>query len=624
MLARPPHPDWMTVSAWDALQPRYLCAPNPASRRRGDRCPADLGGLEPGDVLAGARRFAGLREVEVRRSLVGLEGVGFNLRMGRPGQLVAALAVSVRNPDIRRVELAWGSAITAEWAHFVAFGVFAYEQGGASAVGIAGLVRLLPAAIVAPFAASFGDRFRRERFLLTMSLVGSLALGASAAAAYADAVVLVFAFAALFGLACTLIRPTLQALLPSLARTPEELIASNAATSTIESLGTLFGPLIAGVLVSIANVGLVFALGAGALLVGAAFLARVKVEGGIDLAAAAAAEGSAWRVLAAGFRTIARAPRPRLVVFLIVAQTFVRGCLNVLIVVAAFQVFDAGGAAVGYMTAAIGVGGLIGAVGALTLGGRRLAVTFGLSLAFWGVPIMLLASWPNLVPAILLLAVVGAANSVEDVAVFTLLQRIVPNEILTRVLGVLWALAMGGVAVGSIATPALVHGIGARAAFLVVGSILPVLTLVTYSRLAEIDHAAAPAPELDLIERVPIFAPLSIAAKERVAANLVPLSVQAGELVIRAGEVGDRFYIVGDGELDIFAEGLHRTAQQADYFGEIALLRDVPRTATVKATVDSQLYALQRDKFLEAVSGVGAAHAAAHAVADERLAQPSG
>ena len=550
--------------------------------------------------------------------------MGFNLRMGRPGQLVAALAVSVRSPEIRRVELAWGSAITAEWAHFVAFGVFAYEQGGASAVGIAGLVRLLPAAIVAPFAASLGDRFRREHFLLAMSLVGSLALGASAAAAYADAVVLVFAFAALFGLACTLIRPTLQALLPSLAQTPEELIASNAATSTVESLGTLVGPLIAGVLVSVTDVGLVFALGAGALLLGAAFLARVKVQGGFDLAAAAAAEGGALRVLAAGFRTIARAPRPRLVVFLIVAQTFVRGCLNVLIVVAAFQVFDAGGEAVGYMTAAIGVGGLIGAVGAMTLGGRRLAVTFGLSLVFWGVPIMLMASWPNLVPAIFLLAVVGAANSVEDVAVFTLLQRIVPNEILTRVLGVLWALAMGGVALGSIAAPALVHSIGTRAAFLVVGLLLPVLAVVTYSRLAEIDHAATPAPELDLIARVPMFAPLSVAAKERVAANLVPLSVQAGELVIKAGEVGDRFYIVGDGELDILAEGVHRTAHQADYFGEIALLRAVPRTATVKATVDSQLYALQRDDFLEAVTGVEAAHAAGHAVADERLARFSG
>src|SRR4029077_17615167 len=135
---------------------------------------------------------------------VGLEGVGFNLRMGRPGQLVAALAVSVRNPDIRRVELAWGSAITAEWAPFVAFGVFAYEQGGASAVGIAGLVRLLPAAIVAPFAASLGDRFPRERFLLAMVLVGSGALAGSGAAAFAGESVPVFVLAGVVGLSSTL------------------------------------------------------------------------------------------------------------------------------------------------------------------------------------------------------------------------------------------------------------------------------------------------------------------------------------------------------------------------------------------------------------------------------------
>ena len=543
--------------------------------------------------------------------------------MARPSQLVAALAVSVRNTEIRRAELAWGSAITAEWAHFVAFGVYAYEQGGASAVGIAGLVRLLPAAIVAPFAASLGDRFRREHFLLATSLVGSLALGASAAAAYAGSVILVFAFAALFGLACTLIRPTLQALLPSLARTPEELIAANAATSTIESLGTLFGPLLAGVLVSVADVGLVFAVGAGALLLGAAALARVKVEGGVDLAAAAAAEGGVWRVIVAGLRAIVRAQRPRLVTSLIVAQTFVRGCLNVLIVVAAFQVFDGGGEAVGYMTAAIGVGGLVGAVGAMTLGGSRLAVTFGRSLVFWGLPIMLMALWPNLAPASLMLAFVGAANSVEDVAAFTLLQRIVPNELLTRVLGVLWALAMGGVAVGSIAAPLLVDLVGARAAFVTVGAILPLLALVTYSRLGEIDRAVAPAPELALIEQVPMFTPLSCAAKERVAANLIPLSVPAGEVVIRAGDVGDRFYIVGAGELEIVADGRHTTALEADYFGEIALLRDVPRTATVTATVDSELYALQRDDFLEAVTGVEAAHAAGHAVAEQRLAQLS-
>jgi MFS family permease len=543
----------------------------------------------------------------------------FNRWVVHPAQLLAALGASVRNPDVRRVELAWGAAIASEWAHFVALGVFAYEAGGASAVGVAGLVRLLPAAILAPFLASLGDRFRRERFLLATTLLGAAALAGSAAAFFADSELLVYAFAALLGLASTLIRPALVGLLPSLARTPEELIAANGASSTIESLGTLVGPLLAGVLVSVADAGLVFALGAGALLLAAAVLSRVTVEGRVDVAAVAD-DGGARRMLAAGFLTIVRTPRARLLVSLIVAQTFVRGCLNVLIVVAAFQVLDAGGGAVGYMTAAIGIGGLVGAIGAMTLGGRRLAVPFGVALVFWGVPIALIGPWQELAAAVVLLAIVGAANSVEDVAAHTLLQRIVPDEVMTRVLGVVWSLAMGGVALGSIAAPAVVHGLGARPAFVVVGAILPVLTLLTYRRLAEIDKTVAPAPELELIERVPMFAPLSVAAKERVAANLVRMSVHAGDLVIRAGETGDRFYIVSDGELDIDVDGMHKTAHQTDYFGEIALLRDVPRTATVKALVDSRLYALQRDDFLAAVTGHAAAYSAGEAVAEERLA----
>ena len=190
---------------------------------------------------------------------------------------------------------------------------------------------------------------------------------------------------------------------------------------------------------------------------------------------------------------------------------------------------------------------------------------------------------------------------------------------LTRVLGLVWGLAMGGVAVGSLAAPAVVRAIGPRPAFVVVGSILPLLTFSTYRQLVEIDRTVAPAPELELIDRVPMFAPLSIATKERVAASLVPLSVAAGELVIRAGDTRDRFYIVRDGELDIDAGGRHTTAHEADYFGEIALLRDVPRTATVKAAVDSNLYALQRDDFLSAVTGHSAAYAAGEAIAETRL-----
>jgi len=532
-------------------------------------------------------------------------------------QVVATLVSASRNPDVRRVELAWGAAIAAEWAHFVALGVFAYEQGGTAAVGIAGLVRLLPAAIVAPFAASLGDRFPRERFLLAMMLIGAVALGGSAVAFAVGVDVLVYAFAALLGLAVTLIRPAIQALLPSLTRTPRELIAANGATSTIESLGTLVGPLLAGVLVSVADVGLVFAVGAGVLLVGAASLLRVRVAGAVDLGAAE--EGGVRRRVAAGIRTLAQAPRARLVVALIFAQTFVRGCLNVLIVVAAFEILDAGGEAVGYMTAAIGVGGLIGGLGAMTLGGKRLAVSFGVALVLWGLPIVFIGPWPELVLAVGLLAVVGAANSVEDVAGFTLLQRLVPDQFLTRVLGVTWSLAMGGVALGSIAAPLLVEALGPRTAFVAVGLVLPLLALAAYRRLAETDDAVAPAPELELVEQVPMFGPLSVAAKERVAANLIPLSPQAGDVVIRAGEVGDRFYIVGQGELEVSAEGVEKRISHADYFGEIALLRDVPRTATVKALVDSRLYALQREDFLAAVTGHEAAHAAGHAVVEQRL-----
>jgi MFS family permease len=536
----------------------------------------------------------------------------------RPRQLVWALGVAIRNENVRRVELAWGAAIAAEWAHFVALGVFAYQEGGTAAVGIAGLVRLLPAAVVAPFAASLGDRFRRERFLLTLTLLGAGALAASAAAALADDRVLVFAFASVVGLASTLIRPALQALLPSLARTPEELIASNGATSTIESIGTLVGPVFAGVFVSLADVAAVFVLGAAALLAGAVLLARVSVESRVGLAGEIDRE-SLRRMITDGFRTVVRARSARLVVGLIVAQTFVRGCLNVLIVVAAFQVFDGGAAQVGYLTAAIGAGGLIGALGAMTLGGRRLAAPFGLSLVFWGAPITLMAPRPYFAAAVVLLAIVGAANSVEDVTVFTLLQRLVPNEMLTRVLGLVWGLAMGGVAIGSIAAPAIVRAIGPRPAFVFVGSILPLLALLTYRQLVEIDRTVAPAPELELIDHVPMFSPLSIATKEQVAASLLPISVPAGEVVIRAGEAGDRFYIVADGELDIDANGRHTTAYEADYFGEIALLRDVPRTATVKAAVDSKLYVLRRADFLSAVTGHSTARAAGEAIAETRL-----
>jgi MFS family permease len=539
--------------------------------------------------------------------------------MRRPWQTVSVLAAVARNGNLRRVELAWGASIAAEWTHFVALGVFAYNAGGASAVGIAGLVRMLPAALLAPFAATLGDRFRRERFLVVVSLAGAAALGGSAAAFYLSrSEPIVFALAGVVGVTSTLFRPALQATLPSLARTPGELIAANGATSTLESLGTLLGPLVAGVLVSVANAGVVFLVGSGALLVAAGLLRRVLVEGRIQ-AIAAAGMDRPRELLAGGFRAVVSAPTTRLLVVLTTAQSFIRGCLNVLIVVGAFRLFGAGAGAVGYLTASVGVGGLVGAFGALSLKGRRLAVPFGVSLLFWGLPITLVAAWPHVAAAVVLLAVVGAANSVEDVAVFTLLQRIVPDDVLTRVLGIVWGLAMGAIAIGSVAATGIVALVGSRAAFVVVGAILPLTVLIVWRQLARIDREVLPpADELAIVEGVPMFAPLSIAAKEHMASRLVEIPVTAGEVVIRTGDSGDRFYMVADGALEV-TNGVRAEARRGDFFGELALLRDIPRTATVIATTRSRLYALERDDFLAAVTGHSAVRAAGEALVEERL-----
>ena len=540
--------------------------------------------------------------------------------MRLPRGLLPAFSLAVRNGGIRRVELAWGGAIAAEWAHFVALGVFAYERGGVSSVGVAGLVRLLPAAVVAPFAASLGDRFRRERFLLAMTLVGCVALAGSAAAAFAGSRALVFACAALFGISATLIRPALQALLPSLARTAEELIASNGATSTVESLGSLVGPLFAGLVVSRAGVGAVFVGGAVMLAAAAVSLVSLRVQGRV-VPSAPVTGGTPLKAIAAGFRPMLREPAARLLFSLAVAQTFVRGCLNVLIVAAAFRIFRGSAADVGYLTTAIGFGGLLGAIAATMLGARRLAASFGLALVFWGLPIALVAPWPHLAAALLLLAIVGAANSIEDVAVITLFQRTVADDVLARALGLFWGLAMGAVAIGSVVAPAVVAAFGLRSAFVLVGLVLPLLALVTFRRLNHIDAHALPLPELDLVAPIPMFAPLSLAAKERVARQLVPVAAAAGDVVIRAGDTGDVFYIVQQGEAEIDAGALKLRARNGDYFGEIALLRDVPRTATVTAVVDSRLQALPRDAFLSAITAHPASLTAGQQLAEARLVE---
>jgi len=294
--------------------------------------------------------------------------------------------------------------------------------------------------------------------------------------------------------------------------------------------------------------------------------------------------------------------------------------LNVLIVVSALQLLDLGEQGVGFLNSAIGIGGLVGALVSAALIGRRLTTNFLIGILLWGVPIALIGAIPEPVPALLFLAVVGLGNTLVDVSAYTLLQRAVPDEVLARVFGAVQGLWVGTIGVGAIIAPLLIAALDIRGALIATGALLPILTTVLRRRLSELDEVPVPVQELELLHSIDIFAPLPPPTLESLARALIPVRVEAGREVVRQGEPGDRFYIVATGELEILVDGqVVRVTGPGSYFGEIALLRDVMRTATVRAKTDVELEALERDDFIAAVTGHAASAEAADSVVAARL-----
>jgi MFS family permease len=538
----------------------------------------------------------------------------------RLGESLEAFRAVVTNPALRRVELAWAAASTASWAYIIALAVYAYDEGGAAAVGLVGLIRVLPAFVAAPFAGVLGDRYARERVMLALSFGRTAVMAAAAAALYAEAPpAVIYALAALVSLSSSMVRPIFSALLPQLARTPEELTAANLVLTTIESSGIFLGPALGGLLLAASNPATVFAATAVTFLVGTLLLTGIRVEA----AAERKAEGGLAGEFFAGFGAIVGDRNLRLIIGLYGAQTLVAGALNVLIVVAALELLDLGESGVGFLNSAVGVGGLLGALAAFALVGRqRLASDFGIGLVLWGIPIALIGVFPDPPIALILLGLVGVGNTVVDVAAVTLLQRTVPDEVLTRVFGVVQSVFVGTIGLGAIIAPLAIAVVGIRWAMVLTGALLPVLAALLWRRIGALDaEALVPTRELELLRAIPLFKPLPATTIDQLASSLVSASATPGTEIIRQGDAGDRFYVVASGEVDVSADGRHvSTLGPGDYFGEIALLRDVPRTATVKAKTDVALYALDRDEFLSAVTGHPASAEAADAVISSRLA----
>jgi len=532
-----------------------------------------------------------------------------------------AFSATARSRNLRRAQLSFGAAWTAEWAFTVALGVAAFRDGGAAAVGVVAFVRIAPSAVLAPLGTALGDRLRRDRVLVWSCLLRAGAMAAAALLLAADAsIVAVYALAVLATAAFTVFRPVHSALLPSLSMTPLELTSANVVRGLVDSLSTLIGPLAAALVLDVGSPAAAFALVAvlslwsGTLLLGLSY--DVPPRGSPPPMRRIVAE------TLEGFRAIGRYRDAGLLFRLALAQTFTRGCLNVFLVVVALELLETGEPGVGVVTAAVGAGAVVGSLGAsMLVSGRRLAAIQGIGVALWGLPLTLSGAFPYEPAVLALMCAVGLGNALVDVGLFTLTARLVPDELLARVFGALESLIAVSVAVGSLATPLAIELLGIRGALAVLGLLAPALVALGWRHLSSIDASVAHRDEeIEVLKMVPMLRPLPMPAIENLAAHLEQAPVPAGQEVFREGDSGDRFYVIREGEADVIGDDrLVRTMGPGEGFGEIALIRGTVRTATVRARTPLRLYTLDRRHFVPAVSGYASSAREADTLVIDRL-----
>ncbi len=529
-----------------------------------------------------------------------------------------------RNRSLRRLNLALAGSVIGDWAQGVAFSVYVYQRGGATMVGAFAVVRYLSAAILGPLVSVLADRYDRRRLMISSDLIRfGLALG-GAALIFAEAPTLaVFALYLLTVIGGLVFRPAQSSLLPSLATSPGELTAANATSLTIHSIAFFVGPAIAGVLLALTDAGWVFTFNAVTFLwsaymvfgihppreAAAAVDAVDADDAGADSNGSDGADDGGPKGMFAGvgdgYRTIFGSRHLRLLVLLYVAQTIVAGASAVYEVAIALDLLDLGDSGLGVLGVGLGVGGVAGGALALLMAQRgRLARDFGVGVVLWAAPLLLVSAWPSVATAMIAMAAIGLGNSVVDVNAETIIQRLAPDEVMGRVFGALDSAAVGGMAIGSLLMPLLINTIGLRWGITVIGVVVPLVVLLSARGLTAIDRIALAPEGLGLLRRVPMLAVLPESLIERLARTSTVVRCEAGASVFEQGDHGDRFYVVQSGTLDVLIDGVVvNHAGPGESFGELALLRDVPRAATVIALTDVVLRAIDRRHFLPAVTG---------------------
>ena len=544
-------------------------------------------------------------------------------RRKRLAAATTAIRAVMGNVDLGRLEIAWMAANAGTYAFLVVTLVAAYAAGGAFAAGLLAVVRYLPPTVVASLTGVPTARWRADRVLLAVELCRAGCMILTLAVIVASGPVsLLFLFVGLEAGFGGMNRPLHMSMLPWLARTPGELVASNIASSAAEGLGTLFGPAIAGVL--LATSGPSAAAAAAAVLTSVAVVAVGSIR--VSILRSAQAPASLLEGLSSGFEAARRTPAVRLVLLGIGLQTLVRGLLTVLLVVAAVDLLGLGEPGVGTLQAAMGAGGFVGAIVALTLTSRaEFGPAFALSMALWGLPIAAIGVANQPLAALGLLAVVGMSNAILDVTGFTILQRATPNASRVAVMGLVDSLAAATAALGGLLASALLAVLGIKGALLVTGAILPISAAIILPSLrraetSTVGHLASAA----LLRADPLLQLLSLSVIEEMAAVMRPVSYQDGDDLIREGDGGDEYLIITAGEVDVSQGG--RALQRlgpGHGVGEIALLRRTPRTATVRAIGPVEACALPGDAFLSAITGHVGVRQAADGIVDAHLRRSS-
>jgi MFS family permease len=523
------------------------------------------------------------------------------------------------NAALRRVVGGYALFTLTEYSVWIAMLVYAYSRGGAPIAGVVALAQLIPAALLAPVFAALADRRSPVVLLAGGYLVQAAAMGATAVAIAEGVPLAAYAAAVVASTAVTATRPAQSTLIPSLAVTPDQLTAANVVVSWVEAAGIALAGSLTGVLIWASGVACVFAVCAALGAVAALLVVRLQVPA---LTAPPEQATPVAAGLSASVRLAVGQPRLRLMLALLTAEAAVVGALDLLFVILAVTVLGRSQAWAGYLNSSYGVGAILAAAVSVLLVGRRLGVPIlGAALLLSGA-LAVLAAGPGLAGTVALLTVAGASRALLDVASRSLLQRSVPAQSLGQVFGLLEGLTMAGLAIGAVLVPALVHLGGSRLALLGVAAVLPLAATVGGRTLFSLDaHAPVPVVQIALLRSIPLFADLPAPALEGLAAALTPAAAPAGSVLIRQGEEGDAYYAVAAGQLDVFQDGRFvRRCERGEGVGEIALLRAIPRTATVTAHTDATVYKLAREPFLTAVLGHAATQRQAHGITEARLA----